>query len=148
MEKRLPGENTTLETRVESELTVDKEKRYKQILDVLSNKEMTAKEIANEMWMREIIPTNERNFVSPRLTELTNAGKVEPIGKKLCYWTNKKVTVTLPRATDASSGYSHTQYSYNNSEWSNVSTQQTSSVLASAYWESERNLFVPTSKSN
>lgn len=54
---------------------------------------MTAKEIAQEMYMREMIPTNERNFTSPRLTELMNENIVEPVGKKKCYWTNKMVTV-------------------------------------------------------
>jgi len=93
MEYRIPGENTTLETRVESEQTVDKEKRYKQILDILDGKEMTAKEIAQEMYIRELIPSNERNYTAPRLTELSIMGIVEPIGKKKCYWTNKNVTV-------------------------------------------------------
>ena len=97
MEKRLPGENTTLETRLLANESVNKEVRYTQILDVLGDREMTAKEIANEMWMREIIPTNERNFVSPRLTELCISGIVEPVGKKKCYWTNKTVTVYRKR---------------------------------------------------
>lgn len=83
----------TLETRKESELTVDKSKRYMQILEVLGDKEMTAKEIANEMYMRAMIPTNERNYTAPRLTELSINGVVEPIGKKKCLWTNKMVAV-------------------------------------------------------
>lgn len=86
-------ENITLETRVESEMTVDKEKRYEQILEILGDKEMTAKEIAQEMWMRGMIPNNERNFTAPRLTELMDDGIVEPIGKKKCLWTNKNVSV-------------------------------------------------------
>ena len=83
----------TKETQVESQLTVDKNKRYRQILEVLGDYEMTAKEIANEMYLRGWIPTNERNFVSPRLTELGINGIVEPIGKKKCFWTNKMVSV-------------------------------------------------------
>lgn len=83
----------TKETQVESQLTVDKNKRYRQILEVLGDYEMTAKEIANEMYLRGWIPTNERNFVSPRLTELGIDGIVEPIGKKKCFWTNKMVSV-------------------------------------------------------
>ena len=93
MQERLPGENITLETRVEAEETIDKKIRYNQILEILDGKEMTAKEIANEMWMRGYTPSNERNFVSPRLTELSIEGKVEPIGKKKCLWTNKNVSV-------------------------------------------------------
>lgn len=90
---RLPGENTTLETKVQAEQEVDKQKRYIQILEVLGDKEMTAKEIAQEMYMREWIPTNERNYVSPRATEMLIDGRLEVIGKKICEWTGKKVSV-------------------------------------------------------
>jgi hypothetical protein len=83
----------TLETKLESELSVDKQKRYEQILEVLGDRSMTAKEIANEMYMRGMIPTNERNFTAPRLTELSINGIVEPIEKKKCLWTNKMVAV-------------------------------------------------------
>ena len=93
MIERLPGENTTLETRVLAEQEVNKQQRYNQILEVLGDKEMTAKEIAQEMYMREWIPTNERNYTSPRLTELMDEGIVEPVGKKKCMWTNKMVSV-------------------------------------------------------
>ena len=54
---------------------------------------MTAKEIANEMYMRGMIPTNERNFTSPRITEMLRDGRIEPVGKKKCDWTGKTVTV-------------------------------------------------------
>lgn len=93
MEERMPGQNITLETRVEAEETVDKQVRYNQILEILDGKEMTAKEIANEMWMRGLTPTNERNFVSPRATEMLIDGRLEIVGKKKCEWTGKKVTV-------------------------------------------------------
>ncbi len=84
-------ENITLETRVESNETIDRQVRYNQILEILADKEMTAKEIANEMWMRGYTPSNERNYVAPRLTELSINGIVEPTGKKKCMWTNKTV---------------------------------------------------------
>ena len=71
---------------------VNKQKRYDEILEILQNKEMTAKEIAQGMYEKGYIPTNERNFTSPRLTELSIKGIVEPIGKKKCSWTNKMVT--------------------------------------------------------
>jgi len=93
MIERLPGENTTLETRVAAEQEVNKQQRYNQILEVLGDKEMTAKEIAQEMWMRDLIPSNERNYTAPRLTELMDEGIVEPVGKKKCMWTNKMVSV-------------------------------------------------------
>lgn len=94
-EKRNPGEMVTLETKVESEQEVDKQKRYKQIIEVLTeNKEpMTAKEIAVEMFKKNWIPSSERNFSSPRLTELCKEGIVDTLGKKKCEYTNKSVTV-------------------------------------------------------
>lgn len=86
-------ESITLENRNFAELEVDKHLRYSQILECLGDKEMTAKEIANEMYMRGMIPTNERNFTSPRLTEMLRDGRIEPVGKKKCDWTGKTVTV-------------------------------------------------------
>lgn len=83
----------TLETRRESNENVDKQKRYKQIIEVLNGKEMTAKEIAVEMYKRKYIPTTERNFSSPRITELLNAGVIECVGKKKCQYSNKTVSV-------------------------------------------------------
>lgn len=91
--KRLLGELTTYETRSESNNSIDKKKRYKQIIEVLSNKELTAKEIAVEMWKRGYIPTSERNFTAPRLTELSYQGIVEPCDKRKCKYTGKTVAV-------------------------------------------------------
>lgn len=94
MELRRYGQNPTLETRGEAEQKVDKEKRYAQIIEVLrESHRLTAKEIAVKMMDYEWIPTSERNFVSPRLTELCKKGIVEPIGKKVCEFTGHKVTV-------------------------------------------------------
>lgn len=94
MEKRVPGSNPMLECKIESNESVDKETRYKQIKEILcGGKEMTAKEIAVEMCNRGYIPTSERNFTAPRLTELTRIGIVEPIGKQKCEYTGKSVTV-------------------------------------------------------
>lgn len=92
IEKR-PGQDVTLETRRIANEQVEKKLRYSQILEVLNNREMTAKELAYEMFLKGYIPTDERNFTSPRLTELCIKGIVEPIGKKKCLWTNKMVTV-------------------------------------------------------
>ena len=91
--KRLPGEITSFDTRKESYDNVDKNKRYKQITTVLLNKTLTAKEIAVEMYKRGFIPTDERNFAAPRLTELCQMGQVEIIGKKKCEYTGKRVSV-------------------------------------------------------
>lgn len=95
MEERKPGELTTLETRATANEQVNKNLRYKQILEIMGETldGMTAREIAREMYLKGYIPTDERNFTAPRLTELGRAGVVEPIGKKICTWTSRKVTV-------------------------------------------------------
>jgi predicted HTH transcriptional regulator len=83
----------TYETRRESHETVDKEKRYEQIMAILKDKPMTAKEIAVEMCRLGLTPNSERNFSAPRLTELVDKGMVKTIGKKVCDYTGKKVTI-------------------------------------------------------
>ena len=93
MIERLPAEFTTLEVRHEANEQVDRNLRYQQIKEVLGTSVMTAKEIAQEMYMRGYIPTNERNFVSPRITELMYQGIIENVGKKKCKWTGKTVSV-------------------------------------------------------
>lgn len=94
MKERRMGEFTTFDTRADSNESVDKKKRYKQIVEILiGGKEMTAKEIAVEMCNRGYIPTSERNFTSPRLTELSYKGIVEPCGKQKCTYTGKTVAV-------------------------------------------------------
>lgn len=91
---RYPGENITLRTRSESNELVDKNKRYNQIIDTLKDgKEMTAKEIAIELYHQDKIPLPERNYTAPRLTELSKMGILEPIGKKKCIYTRKMVAV-------------------------------------------------------
>lgn len=94
MEKRQAGECPTIEARHDAHDHVDKKVRYKQIIECLKEKpEQTAKEIAVMMMKKRYIPTSERNFVSPRLTELGHSGVVEPIGKKKCEYTGKTVSV-------------------------------------------------------
>lgn len=94
MIERRKGQVPTLETRSEANETVDKQKRYRQIIEILKDgKQMTAKEIAIEMCNRDYIPTSERNFTAPRLTELSQKGIVEPIGKIKCQYTGKTVAV-------------------------------------------------------
>lgn len=83
----------TKDTRQEALESVDKEKRYKQILECIDGREYTAKEVAVEMFKRGYIPTSERNFAAPRLTELEHKGIVETIGKKKCEYTGKTVAI-------------------------------------------------------
>lgn len=93
MEKRRPGENITHEMRALSNETTVKELRYRQILNCLGDRKMTAKEVAVAMHLRGYTPTDERNFAAPRLTELSKMGLVEPVGKKRCQYTGKMVSV-------------------------------------------------------
>lgn len=95
MEYRRAGEMVTYATRSESNENVDKTKRYKQIIEILKDNPdgLTAKEIACVMYSNGLIPSRERNFTAPRLTELSYKGIVEPIGKKKCTFTGKTVAV-------------------------------------------------------
>lgn len=91
----MPGEPVTLGTRHDSHESVDKEKRYKQILEIMAehSEPLTAKEIAVFMFSKGYTPTTERNFSAPRLTEMSQKGMVEPVGKKKCIYTGKMVSV-------------------------------------------------------
>jgi hypothetical protein len=81
-------------TRQESfvEIKPKRQVRYKQILERL-NKPMTAKELAIKLFIDGLIPTTERNYVAPRLTELDRMGLVEVVGKKKCQYTGKTVAI-------------------------------------------------------
>lgn len=94
MEKRNAGEIPTLETRAEAEAKVDKQLRYRQIIECLrENGDMTAKECAVQMMKKGYIPTSERNFTAPRMTEMSQTGLIEPIGKKKCTYTGRTVAI-------------------------------------------------------
>jgi len=95
MKPRIPGTNPLAETRGESEEKVNKQLRYSQIIEILqeASEPMSAKEIAVEMERKGYTPTSERNFVSPRATELLKTGVLECVGKKKCEYTNKSVGV-------------------------------------------------------
>lgn len=94
MKKRRMGELTTLDCRAEAEESVDKALRQKQVVEILEQGgEMSAKEIAVEMMNRGYVPTSERNWSSPRITELCRKGIIEPVGRKKCQYSGKSVTV-------------------------------------------------------
>lgn len=94
IEMKRNGEIVTLDTRGDANEMVDKQLRYSQIIGILEENEMlTAKEIAVEMHKRGYIPTAERNFSAPRLTEMSHNGVVEPVGKVKCKYTNRTVAV-------------------------------------------------------
>lgn len=85
----------TLQTRQLSfnDIQLKKKIRYEQILDRLMTGVKTAKEVAVELFELELIPSTERNYTAPRLTELEKMGLVKAINKKKCQYTGKKVAV-------------------------------------------------------
>ena len=67
--------------------------RHKQILEILKNKEMTTREIAQELYKRHYTNTEDVNNARPRVTELENLGFVTADKTKKCDITNKEVAV-------------------------------------------------------
>ncbi len=63
------------------------------ILEVLEKGPKTAHEIVEALLRERIIPYYDRNFVSPRLTELKEMELVEVIGSKYERRTDRKVSV-------------------------------------------------------
>ena len=70
-----------------------RKKRYEEILDRLMSGPKTAKEIAVELFELELIPSTERNYTAPRLSELKEMGLVRAIDKIKCKYTGKTVAV-------------------------------------------------------
>ena len=94
MIERRPGEYVQFDTRGEANEKVDRVKRCNQITECLREKpKQTAKELAVMMCNKGYIPTSERNFTAPRLTELSERGVVEAVGKTRCKWTGRMVSV-------------------------------------------------------
>lgn len=94
MEERIMGEYTTMETRADAHEAVDKQKRYSQIIECLTQcGALTAKECAVIMQGKGYIPTSERNFTAPRMTELTQNGVIKVVGKTVDAYTGRKVAV-------------------------------------------------------
>jgi len=87
--------NTTKETRRESYAAVlpTLSRRRAVILDILGDREMTATEIAEMLYIRGVTPFYERNFAAPRLTELKAEGRVTVIGKRFCGKTGRNISV-------------------------------------------------------
>mgnify|MGYP002576490070 FL=1 len=67
--------------------------RHKQILEILKNKEMTTREIAQELYKRHYTNTADVNNARPRITELESLGFVTTEKTKKCSITNKEVAV-------------------------------------------------------
>lgn len=92
----------TKETRQLSFDDINKKKkaRYEQILEILGNREMTAKEVAVEMFKKGLTDSTDRNYSQPRLYELVQMDYVQVIGKRTCEYTNKKVAVYKRREAE------------------------------------------------
>lgn len=94
MEKRLNGTVPSIECRRDAHDTVDKQKRYRQIIECFNEiPEMTARELASYMCLKGYTPNTERTWSQPRITELCMRGVLEQRGKTVCKTTGKKVTV-------------------------------------------------------
>lgn len=74
------------------DIQLQKKIRYEQILSRMDSPK-TAKEIAVELFELGYIPSTERNYVAPRLTELEKKGVVKATRKKKCKYTGKTVAV-------------------------------------------------------
>lgn len=93
MTERRGGQYIPHETRHDANEILNRNLRYRQIVECLKDNPQTAKELACTMLAKGYIPYCDRNFTAPRLTELTYKGIVEPIGKKTCKWTKREVAV-------------------------------------------------------
>lgn len=86
-------EPTCLETKVDSYNQIDTKQRQSQVLEVLGDEILTAKEIAIRMYEKGYTNNDDRNNASPRLNELVNLGLVVIYGKKKCEFSGKTVAV-------------------------------------------------------
>ena len=101
------GSAVTPETRAEANDRAPRKLRCSQIIECLTEKtNQTAKEIACMMLAKGYIPYCDRNFTAPRLTEMSQAGIVEPVGKKKCKWTGRMVAVYALREEEEPQGIS------------------------------------------
>lgn len=67
--------------------------RHKQVLEILHEKEMTTREIAQELYKRGYTNTSDVNNARPRVTELEGLGFVTTDKSRKCSVTNKEVAV-------------------------------------------------------
>lgn len=67
--------------------------RHKQILEILKDKELTTREIAEELYKRHYTNTTDVNNARPRISELEDIGLVTTDKSKKCTITNKEVAL-------------------------------------------------------
>ena len=86
----------TEQTRNESydELQISVKSKQEAVMFILNNgDEMTAREVAEDMFTMGVANTNERNNAQPRLNELVKKNLVEVVGKKHDEVTNRNVAL-------------------------------------------------------
>lgn len=91
----------THETRRKSleSITSDVKAHRKVILDILGNREMTAHEIADELFRRGIPPYYERNFTAPWFAELSKIGQIAACSKRTNPLSGREITVWKRKRT-------------------------------------------------
>lgn len=107
-------EPTCLETKIDSYNQIDTKQRQEQVLEVLGDEMLTAKEIAVRMFEKGYTNNDDRNNASPRLNELLNQDLVEIYGKKTCEYSGKTVAVFKRKTIDYKQKYEELLVMYNN----------------------------------
>lgn len=107
-------ESTCLETKIDSYNQIDAKQRQEQVLEVLGDEMLTAKEIAVRMYEKGYTNNDDRNNASPRLNELLNQDLVEIYGKKTCEYSGKTVAVFRKKILDYKKKYEELSNTYEN----------------------------------
>lgn len=107
-------EPTCLETKIDSYNQIDAKQRQEQVLEVLGDETLTAKEIAVRMYEKGYTNNDDRNNASPRLNELLNQDLVEIYGKKTCEYSGKTVAVFRKKSLDYKQKYEELLVMYDN----------------------------------
>lgn len=107
-------EPTCLETKIDSYNQIDVKQRQEQVLEVLGDETLTAKEIAVRMYEKGYTNNDDRNNASPRLNELLNQDLVEIYGKKTCEYSGKTVAVFRKKSLDYKQKYEELLVMYDN----------------------------------
>lgn len=85
--------NISEKNRLESLKKIDRQSMYTMILRVLKNREMTAREIALELYNNNEVLSPSRQTTQPRCVELYERGKIKKVGKKYDELTERNVTI-------------------------------------------------------
>lgn len=107
-------EPTCLETKIDSYNQINVKQRQEQVLEVLGNEKLTAKEIAVKMYEKGYTTNDERNNSALRINELMNLDLIEVCGKKTCEYTGKTVAVFKKQSLDYKQKYEELSSAYEN----------------------------------